>query len=88
MASMLERETIINWNAAEKTANIWSCDPSWITKIKKLPGAHEHQNGWEADIPKGWVKIAKPSVRKPMTAEHREKALKALAKARANKKKG
>lgn len=77
MASLIERETIINFNAAEKTANIWSCDPSWIKKIKKLPEAREHQNGWEADIPKAWLKISKPrttsTLQKKRASEHAKK---------------
>ena len=89
MPALIERETIINFNALDKEVNIWSCDPSWISKIKKYPGAREcHQGGWEADIPKSWLKIAKPIARKPMSEEQRAKARKALAKARAAKKKG
>lgn len=85
MAALIERETIINFNAAEKTFNIWSCDPSWEKKIQKLPGAHAHQNGWEADVPKTWLKIAKP---KGMTEAQKTARAKNLKKAISRKKKG
>ena len=89
MASMAERETIISFNAADSLINIWSCDPSWMSKIKKLPGAHEsHQYGWEVDVPKAWLKINKPPERKPMSVGQKKKAAQILAKARASKKKG
>lgn len=85
MASLIERETIINFNAAEKTFNIWSCDPSWIKKIKKLPEAREHQNGWEADVSKTWLKISKPKL---MTEAQKAARAKNLKKANSRKKKG
>lgn len=83
MASMIERETIINFNAAEKEANIWSCDPTWINKIKKLPGAIENQNGWEATVPKSWIKVSKP---RELSAERKAALAKNLALARKTKK--
>lgn len=85
MASLVERETIINFNAAENTFNIWSCDPVWIKKIQKLPNSREHQNGWEADVLKTWLKISKPKV---MTEAQKAARAKNLRKAISKKKKG
>ena len=83
MASMIERETIINFNAAEKEASVWSCDPTWINKIKKLPEARENQNGWEAIVPKSWIKITKP---REISAKQKAALAKNLALARKTKK--
>lgn len=86
MPALVERETIISFNAAEKTVNIWSCDPSWINKIKKLPEAREcYQGGWEADFPKSWLKITKPRV---LSEKAKQAARTNLKKARAKQKKG
>jgi hypothetical protein len=86
MPAMVERETIINFNALDKTANLWSCDPSWISKIKKLPGAREcYQGGWEVDVPKAWIKIGKP---RTVSAKARAAASKNMKKLNASKKKG
>lgn len=85
MASLIERETIIDFNAAEKTFNIWSCDPVWEKKIQKLPNARAHQNGWEADVPKTWLKISKP--RKVSEAQKAAASVR-MKKLNAKKKKG
>ena len=85
MASLVERETIINFNAAEKTLNIWSCDPSWIKKIQKLPDSRPHQNGWEADVPKSWLKLSKP---RTVSKEQKEASRERMKKLNAKRKKG
>lgn len=85
MASLIERETIIDFNASERTFNIWSCDPVWIKKIQKLPDARAHQNGWEADVPKTWLKISKP---RTLTQEQKVQARERMKKLNKKKKKG
>ena len=52
-----ERETIISFNDAGKNASVFSSSESWIKKIKKLPGAKPVGDGYEAEIPKGWITI-------------------------------
>ena len=51
-----DQETIITLNASEKTANVWSNDPTMMRKLEDLGGEN---NGYsvELDVPKGWIKI-------------------------------
>lgn len=73
-----EAETIISFTAADTNANVYSCDPVWMKRIKKIKGWTEVGHGVAVDVPKAWVKMPKePSKRKPT-----ETQLKALAKAR------
>ena len=53
----VEKETIISFNSSTEPANIFSVDPVWVQKIKKLPSARKCGDGVEADIPKSWIKI-------------------------------
>lgn len=53
----VEKETIISFNSSTEPANIFSADPAWVQKIKKLPGARKCGDGMEVDIPKSWIKI-------------------------------
>lgn len=58
--SHIEQETIISWNAKEKTANIYTCDPVVIRRLtKRLPGTDLIRVGLgiAVTIPKSWVKI-------------------------------
>lgn len=52
-----EQETIITFNSADKTANIFSCDPTWVNKIKKFDGWTKTTGGYEVDVPKSAVKL-------------------------------
>lgn len=58
--SQAERETIIVFNAGDKTAVISSLDPVWQRKIEKLPGAKKIGTYVEAEVPKTWVKVSPP----------------------------
>ena len=61
--SRLEQETIISWNAQEKTANIYSSDPTVIRRLRRrLPAALfiEHGLGIETDVPKEYVQLPRP----------------------------
>lgn len=62
-----EKETIINYNQKEKTANIYTCDPTLIKTLRKIASNHsiiieEKQcgDGWEYKIPKKWIKVRAP----------------------------
>lgn len=62
-----EKETIINYNQKDKTANIYTCDPTLIKTLRKIASNHsviieEKQcgDGWEYKIPKKWIKVRAP----------------------------
>ena len=55
----LEQETIINFNASEKEASVYSTDPVWMKKLEKL-GGKQKGLGIEINVPKSWVKVQKP----------------------------
>lgn len=64
-----EKETIINFNQDEATANIYTCDSAWIRKLDKLAQndtritiESEDENSKTYNIPKKWVKVHKPRV--------------------------
>ena len=65
--SLYEQETIINWNREEKTASIYTHDPSLIRKCDALCQKSEaitvvrEGDGWkEYECPKSWVKVRMP----------------------------
>lgn len=58
--SLLERETIINFNDAESTANIFTASEVQMKKMKDLGTWTKTNGGWEIDVPKAWVKIKPP----------------------------
>lgn len=60
-----ERETVITFNADDKTANIYSTIPSWVNKIKKIDGWKEYGIGVEVDVPKSWVRLQRPNKLSP-----------------------
>lgn len=78
--TLAEQETIITFNAADKTANIYSASPTWINKIKKFDGWRESGPGAEVDVPKSWIKIVRPM---NLSAEERERRAAVLRRARA-----
>lgn len=55
--SRQEQETVITFNAAEDTANIYSSDPVWARKIQKMKGSRKYSVGYEVDVPKKWIKV-------------------------------
>lgn len=65
-----ERETIIVFNDADKTANIYSTAQTWITKIKKFDGWRESGPGVEVDVPKSWIKVNRS---RNLSSEERER---------------
>lgn len=52
-----DQETIIAISASEKTANIWSNEPSMMRKLEKMGGRNNNGCSVELDVPKDWVKI-------------------------------
>lgn len=52
-----ERETVITFTDADKEASVFSTSETWMKKIKKLPGAKQVGDGYEAIVPKGWIAI-------------------------------
>jgi len=40
--SLLEQETIINYNNAEKEASVYTCDPALMTKLERLAKRDSH----------------------------------------------
>jgi len=66
-----ERETIISFSAADTTMNIYTTDPNWFARIKKLGGKMKGDYACEAEIPKKWLRIQKP----PTLSEERKKEL-------------
>lgn len=75
--SRYEQETIITFNAAEKTANIYSSDPVWARKIQKIKGSRKYSIGYEVDVPKNWIKVSPP---RKVSEKTREAARRNMAK--------
>ena len=72
-----EMETIINYNQAEKTASIYTCDRSLMRKLDKLCSESEEITVEKEDefsktyiLPKKWVKVRKT---RQLSEEEREK---------------
>jgi len=74
--SLLERETIITWNEAEGTAEVYTHNPALQRQLSELCASHSEQvrqtgesglGGVTFELPKKWVKIAPP--RKPSPAQ-------------------
>ncbi|MEW6188845.1 MAG: immunoglobulin [Actinomycetota bacterium] len=87
--SKYEQETIINFNEAENTANIYTCKKSLMNKLFKAKWAKfirseeldEKIYSMEFEVPKKFIKITpRKKYRKPSQAQ-----LEALAKGRAKK---
>lgn len=78
-----EQETIISFSAADKDANIYSTDPIWIAKLKKLGGKMKGDYAIELSIPKSRI-----SIRSGYKMSEEDKAIRAerLAKLRESKK--
>lgn len=72
-----ERETIINYNNADATANVYSLNQPMRRRILALAEEYPEDvkitrledDSIEAEIPKGWVKIRPP---RKLTDEQRE----------------
>lgn len=68
--SRYEQEVIINFNATDKEATVYTANPAWAKKMEKLVVEYPDivKLGWESDvsktfiIPKKLIKIGKPTV--------------------------
>lgn len=76
----VERETIVNFNQAEDTAYIYTCDPKWwrhfdrlgIKPIQVQKGATGAVYARDYEVSKKWVKPPKPPKRLSLTDEQRK----------------
>lgn len=86
-----ERETIINFNEASDTANIYTRSaPVWRElEHKGFEATKTYGNdkpyAKEFEVAKGLISIRRPRTGRPLTAEQRLRAAKNLAKAREKK---
>ena len=80
--SRLEQETIISFNAAEDTANIYSSDPVWARKIQKMKGSRKYSVGYEVDVPKNWIRIQRPPQLSEAEKKRRAEILRKVSNAR------
>lgn len=72
-----ERETIINFNDAEKTAEIYTCNSGWMRRMEALAAERPDEvRKTKTDevsatyiVPKKWVKIRPPRI---LSDEQRE----------------
>jgi len=74
--SMIERETVINFNEAERTASVYTHNAALKERLLELCQTHPEQvrqtaaNGWGGltfELPKKWLKITPP--REPTQAQ-------------------
>lgn len=73
--SLLERETIIIYNEAEKNAFIHTSSPSMKKKLDKI-GKTEPVGDycWKLEVPKDWVVIKPPRKLNLTEAQRKERA--------------
>lgn len=74
-----EQETIINWNNASQTAEIYTHDRRWINKLRRLARKYpddyrlkkkDDQNGVTYEVSKRMINI-----RPPYNEEHRQQQI-------------
>lgn len=72
----IERETIINFNEAEPTASVYTCNEALKRQLLELCRSHPEQvrqtadngrGGLTFELPKKWLKVSPP--RKPTPAQ-------------------
>jgi len=73
--SRQERETIINFNEGEDTANIYTCSKSWMCHMEDVLGLKPTNiygsHAKEYEIPKTWVR--KPHKPRQLSEEQKQK---------------
>ena len=84
----LERETIINYNNKESTANVYTWNKTLIKNLSALLYSREDIECKHIDeecatfiVPKSWIKVSPPRTR-TLTEEQKAKAAERAAKAR------
>lgn len=90
--SNYERETIINFNEAEPTANVYTCNRRLQNKLNKLIGVNPDISELRKDneavtyrVPKNWIKVSPP---RQVNYTDEQKAAMAERLAAAREKKG
>ena len=72
--SNVEKETIINYNQAERTANIYTHNPALTAQLQELSRTYPEQvrqtaaNAWGGltfELPKKWLRVTPPRVLSP-----------------------
>ena len=72
--SNIEKETLICFNEAERTASVYTYNPALKTQLSELCRLYPEQvsqiaaNGWGAvtfELPKKWLKVVPPRVLTP-----------------------
>lgn len=72
--SNIERETVLNFNEAERTASVYTHNPALKKQLLQLCRTHPEQvrltadNGWGGltfELPKKWLRIVPPRVLTP-----------------------
>ena len=70
----IERETIINFNEAERTASVYTCNEALKRQLLELCRSHPDQvcqtaanadGGLTFEMPKKWLKVSPPRVLSP-----------------------
>ena len=92
--SLIEQETIFNFNEGEKTAGIYTFNRSLLKKLEALAKKYPDEvklertswGGQAADyiIPKSWIKINPPRVMSEAEKELRRKILQEVNKRKSN----
>jgi hypothetical protein len=84
-----ERETIITLNDEDETAEIWTAQRPWITKLRKNPaatlleeGKHDGSVWARFEVPKALISVRSKRAKRDLTEEQRQAARERLAKAR------
>lgn len=93
--SLLEQETIILYNRAEKTASVYTFEPTLKRKLKSAMDKYpelvrvvqeEDSDGvMEFEVPKDWIKVT-PKVKKTLSEEEKKIRVERLSKVRKEKK--
>jgi hypothetical protein len=84
-----ERETIITLNDEDETAQVYTAQRPWITKLKRNPsailleeGSHDGSAWARFELPKGLVSLRSTKVKRELTEEQREALRERMAHAR------
>lgn len=73
-----EKESVINFNEADRTASIYTHNAALIRQLTKLCGSHPEQvrrtgdnghGGLTFELPKKWLKVSPPRVLSPAQKE-------------------
>lgn len=64
--SQYERETVINYNEADRTATVYTHNRALLRKLRTLvverPGECQQRRGIEFTVPKTWIHVRPPRV--------------------------